>query len=145
MKRGTVLLMAVVAMVFVWGCRVTPHGAVVADVNPKGWEPTEEVELLYENDDTVSLRTISIVARREVDKSAEPLGVCVSVCAPDSSEVKGAVVLVPQSDNRGGSFAEMETLWVQNAKLQSGVYRFLVSPRQPSEGVWSVGVEIEVN
>ena len=136
------LVLTVVAAVAMMGCRVTPHGAVVADVSPKGWEPSEAVELCYDNTDTLSARTVSIVARREFGKAEGPLELHVRVCAPDSAMVEAYVVL-PQRGDKGGSFEELRALWVEGASLQVGTYTFTIAPQKSTTGVWNVGIEIE--
>ncbi len=136
------LVLTVVATVAMMGCRVTPHGAVVADVSPKGWEPSEAVELCYDNADTLSVRTVSIVARREFGKAEGPLELHVRVYAPDSAMVEADVVL-PQRGDRGGSFEELRALWVEGASLQGGTYKFMIAPQKSTTGVWNVGIEIE--
>ncbi len=142
MKRVWGLLAVLVAVAMV-GCRVVPHGAVVADVDPKGWDAEDEVELCFAATDTASLYTISVVARREFGKVAEPMRLQVKAMAPDSVEVNGVVVLPAEGGRRGGSFEEVRTLWVENARLAAGTYTFTLTPMQYVEGVWNVGVEIE--
>ena len=141
--RGVVRGLILVATVAMVGCKVVPHGAVVADVNPRGWEPEEVITLRYENTDTTSSSSINIVARREYGKEATPLAVRVRVCAPDSAEVNDVVLLPTRGTKGGGSFEEVEVLWVGNARLQAGEYRFFLSPQEPIKGLWNVGVEIE--
>ena len=138
--RGLLIVLAAVAMV---GCRVVPHGAVVADVDPKGWSVGEGVDLCFSATDTTSLHTISIVARREFGKTAEPVRLQVRAVAPDSAEVGGVVVLPVGGSRQGGSFEEVEALWVENARLKEGTYTFTLAPTHEVEGVWNVGVEIE--
>ena len=137
--RGLLIVLAAVAMV---GCKVIPHGAVVADVDPKGWSAEEQVSLRFSATDTASLHTIRVVARREFDKLAEPMRLQVRVVAPDSAEVSGEVVLPVVGDRQGGSFEELKALWVEDAKLQEGTYTFTLTPTHEVEGVWNVGVEI---
>ena len=140
--RGVCRLLFVVAAVAMVGCRVIPHGAVVADVAPKGWHAGEGVDLCFSATDTASLHTISIVARREFGKVAEPVRLQVNVVAPDSAEVNGVVVLPAEGGRRGGSFEEVKALWVENARLHEGTYTFTLIPTHDVKGVWSVGVEI---
>ena len=141
--KGVVRALIMVAVVAVTGCKVVPHGAMVADVSPKGWEPEEVVTLRYDNADTTSLTSIHIVARRECGRDVEPLAVRLRVCAPDSAEVNDVVLLPTRGEKGGGSFEEVDVLWVEKARLQAGEYTFYLSPQQPAKGLWSVGVEIE--
>lgn len=138
--RGLLVVLAAVAMV---GCRIVPHGAVVADVDPKGWSAGEGVDLCFAATDTASLHTISVVARREFDGVAEPMRLQVRVVAPDSAEVSGEVVLPVSGSRQGGSFEELKALWVEDARLTEGIYTFTLAPIHEVEGVWNVGVEIE--
>lgn len=137
--RGLLIVLAAVAMV---GCKVIPHGAVVADVDPKGWSAGEGIDLCFSATDTASLHTIRVVARREFDKLAEPVRLKVRVVAPDSAEVSGEVVLPVSGSRHGGSFEELKALWVEDAKLKEGTYTFTLAPTHEVEGVWNVGVEI---
>lgn len=141
--RSVVRALIVVAVVAMAGCKVIPHGAMVADVSPKGWEPEEIVALRYDNADTTSLTSIHLVARRECGQEVAPLAVRVRVCAPDSAEVDDVVLLPTKGENGGGSFEEVEVLWVEKAQLQLGEYTFYLSPQEPAKGLWNVGVEIE--
>lgn len=137
--RGLLIVLAAVAMV---GCKVIPHGAVVADVDPKGWSAEEQVSLRFSATDTASLHTIRVVARREFDGVAEPVRLQVRAVAPDSAEVSGEVVLPVSGSRHGGSFEELKALWVEDAKLKEGTYTFTLAPTHEVEGVWNVGVEI---
>lgn len=137
--RGLLVVLVAVAMV---GCKVIPHGAVVADVDPKGWSAEEQVSLRFSATDTASLHTIRVVVRREFDGVAEPMRLQVRVVAPDSAEVSGEVVLPVGGSRQGGSFEEVEALWVEDAKLKEGTYTFTLAPTHEVEGVWNVGVEI---
>ena len=75
--------------------------------------------------------------KREVGTAAQPVPVIPSTTNPDAPENKGGGKV------GGGSFEEVEVLWVGNARLQAGEYRFFLSPQEPIKGLWNVGVEIE--
>lgn len=142
MKRGVAVLCA--ALVLMAGCKVVPHGAMVADVDPHGWEPEEVVTMTYQNTDTTSLRAIRVVARVESSHSSEPMELSVAVVSPDTLRATGVVTLpVTEESISGGSFEEREAMWVEEAVLMhEGCYRFELAPLTTLEDVWSVGVEI---
>lgn len=132
------MLVALVA-----GCKVVPHGAAVADVNPKGWSPQQSAKVAYENSDSVSLRTIVVVARVENNRQGEPLEVKVRVVAPDSLEATHRLCLCQTAtSSAGGSFEELSARWVEDARLKCGEYKFEIAPLATEQGVWTVGVEI---
>ena len=130
--RGlTVALVALVA----WACEPKYNGAVVADVSPAGWSADEPAVLSFPNLDTLAKRSVWVVARAEADHAYKPLRVEVGCMAPDSTELRGSVVLRP-TKHRGGSFVELRGLSPQRRATTCSAY--LTPKRSPSRdsGMW---------
>lgn len=139
--RGVIAVMWLLLAV---GCEPRHNGAVVADVSPSGWNKTDTLELHYNSLDTLTKRTIWVVARVEADRSHTPITLWVECMAPDSLCLEGEVLLKPQT-HKGGSFVELRAPWIEKAVPQrKGEYRFRVahSQEKPLTDIWSVGVEI---
>lgn len=138
----TIVAVACVAL----SCSLKPIGAVVADTPRAEWLAGEGVELRYENDDTLNLRNVGVVARWEIGDANGELPLRVAAQSPSGVRYEGEVVLQPTERHKGGSFVEFSTEWIEGALLgESGEYVFTLSPATTVRGVWTVGVKIDSN
>ena len=140
MRWGVVV---VLLAMMVAGCSPKPIGAIVADTPREEWKSDRVVALHYDNNDTLSLRTLGMVARVESGAAEEKIDLVVECESPTGKSFESKVVLTPKSGQRGGSFREYEAEWVEDAQLfESGDYEFRVAPVGSLRGVWSVGITI---
>lgn len=135
------LLIAVVALLSV-ACSERPVGAAVADTPRAGW--CDAVEVCYHSSDTLSLVAVGFVARWEAAHAEEALPLRIEVQSPSGANYAGEVVLTPSARHTGGSFVELSADWIEDARfMELGDYRFLLTPCQPTDGVWNVGVRAD--
>ena len=138
----TIVAVACVAL----SCSPKPIGAVVADTPRVEWQAGEQVELRYENGDTLNLKSVGVVARWEVGSAESVLPLRITAQSPSGVCYEGEVVLLPTERHKGGSFVEFSTEWIEDALLgESGDYLFTLSPTRTLGGVWTVGVKIDNN
>lgn len=134
---------AIVALLAV-ACSERPVGAVVTDTPRTEWSAEEVAELCYTNNDTLSLHNLAVVARWEAAHAEEALPLRIEVQSPSGATFGGEVVLTPSDKHRGGSFVEFSAAWIEDACfVEVGDYRFLLTPCQPTDGVWNVGVRVD--
>ncbi|MBQ8272435.1 MAG: hypothetical protein IJZ09_05480 [Tidjanibacter sp.] len=134
-------LITFVALVAV-SCSERPVGAAVADTPRAEW--CDAVEVCYDSDDTLSLHNLAVVARCEAAHAKELLPLRVEVQSPSGANYAGEVVLTPSARHTGGSFVEFSADWIEDACFgEVGDYRFLLTPCQPTDGVWNVGVRVD--
>lgn len=134
-------LITFVALVAV-SCSERPVDAAVADTPRAGW--CDAVEVCYDSDDTLSLHNLAVVARWEAAHAKELLPLRVEVQSPSGVCYAGEVVLTPSARHTGGSFVELSADWIEEARfMELGDYRFLLTPFQPTDGVWNVGVRVD--
>lgn len=141
MPKG--LLIAVVAMLLV-SCSERAVDAVVVDAPRAEWLPNEALELCYNNCDTLGGYDLSVVARCGATNNTQALPLRVEVHSPSGVQFGSEVVLVPTERHKGGSFVELSTEWIRDARfMEMGDYHFFVTPSQPADGVWNVGVRLD--
>ncbi len=146
MRRVGLKSAVIAAMLMLAACSERPVGAVVADTPRDVWHAGEEVELRYESCDTLSLYDLSIVVRREANRASEgSVSVRVQCTSPSGVDFESPVVILPEERHRGGSFAENLGEWIRGARFaEEGDYLFTITPTSDLQGVWSVGVKVEL-
>jgi len=109
---------------------------IISDLNPLGWEEGQPVVLRYRNEDTVSLRRISLIVRRQkgIDES---LNVSIRSVTPDQIYFTESMILD----------MNVEITPYRNDVILSraGEYAFIISPPagEPVRGLLAIGVVIE--
>jgi hypothetical protein len=135
-----------IVLVALWavGCTPKPEGAVVADTPRRGWEPHEEVAIIYDNTDTLSLYNVGVALRVESSRVEGPVSLKVECESPLGSRFESSVVLRAEGVHSGGSFTEIKAPWVEKALFgESGEYLFILTPEQELKGVWMAAITIE--
>jgi hypothetical protein len=131
------ICLIVVLVVGVASCNASGERATITfDVNPFGWESGRPVVLHYENEDTISLRTISLIihSQRGVGGRVE---VGIKTVNPDALSFTETLSL---------DMATEITPYRSNVILnRKGEYVFSVSPMagEVVKGVFSIGIIIE--
>lgn len=124
------------------GC-IAPQPAVVAEVDPRGWD--EPVTLVVRNDDTLSLRTLSVVLRYNGDFRCDSLPLDITVLRPDAGRFAERVVLHPCYPYSPAAVAATENIAYRRRSVldRGGWYLFTIRPVQPVRGIEAVGINIE--
>lgn len=136
------IAVAVATILAVVGC-IAPQTVVMCDVDPQGWD--KPVMLTVRNDDTLSLRTLSVVLRYNGDFRCDSLPLGMSVSLPDAGQFAEGIVLRPEYPYSPAAVSATENIvWRRRSTLgQSGWYLFTIRPLQPVRGVEAVGINIE--
>lgn len=124
------------------GC-IAPQPTVVSDVNPQEW--SEPVTLVVRNDDTLSMRTLSVVLRYNDDFRCDSLPLDIAVSLPDAGQFAERIVIRPEYPYSAAAVSTVENIaWRRRSVLgQNGYYLFTVRPALPVRGVEAVGINIE--
>ena len=125
------------------GC-VSHHTERVADVNPMGWYPTDKLDVVFPNDDSLSVYDLYIVIRYDVTYAAESIPLDIEVLTPDSTgySERFEAVFVPMEEI-AGNYVETDVPSRVNTILgQKGNYIFTFSPsRSTVEGITAIGLK----
>lgn len=129
-------------MLFAGGC-VAPHGAVVTDVDSRGWSDTARIDFV--NDDSLGLRDLRLFVRHDDRFRGGRLGLQVIVLAPDSTmTAEHATVHLRTSDSEAALRRETAALYRRRVRLgRCGRYRFLLVPDTAVRGVEAVGLRFD--
>lgn len=139
-RRVVGMAVAIVALVMM-ACGSESHSVDVHDTESMVWSSSEE--FTYDNSDTLSRRSLSILVRYDGDYVAEAVPMKILTVSPDSMVLEESFTLhIPQlADMR----PEEHTFVYRNNVLlkRKGEYRFRLTPDQPVEGIASVGIIID--
>lgn len=143
MSCKRLISMAIAAILLV-GC-MARIDSVVTSVDPKGWYSGQPKGLIYTNEDTTALNTLSIIVRYDKRLTDSDLRMSVSVITPDSltmtEEVTVAIPVRRDDDNRASVTVEP---FRRHAKLSRiGDYHFEIEPSQAIFGITGIGIEIK--
>lgn len=143
MSCKRLISMAIAAILLV-GC-MARIDSVVTSVDPKGWYSGQPKGLIYTNEDTTALNTLSIIVRYDKRLTDSDLRMSVSVITPDSltmtEEVKIAIPVRRDDANRATIAIEP---FRRHAQLSCvGDYRFEIEPSQAIIGITGIGIEIK--
>lgn len=133
---------AVVAMSFT-GCMAQVDSTVVS-VNPVSWRSADPKQLVFQNDDTLSLRTISVIMRHTPDIEPRTVILRITAMAPDSSQYSDRLeITLPATETNTYRPAESVTPYrLHNTLAMQGEYRFTVAPSHDISGIDAVGIRI---
>ncbi|MBQ2414019.1 MAG: hypothetical protein II315_03750 [Rikenellaceae bacterium] len=140
-KRLFSMAMAAILLV---GC-MARIDSVVTSVDPKGWYSGQPKGLIYTNEDTTALNTLSIIVRYDNRLIDSHLRMSVSVITPDSltmtEEIKIAIPVRRDDSNRATIAIEPFRRHAQLSRV--GDYRFELEPSQSIIGITGIGIEIK--
>lgn len=133
---------AVVAMSFT-GCMAQVDSTVVS-VNPVSWRSADPKRLVFENDDTTSLRSLSVILRHMPDVGPRTVILRITAMAPDSSQCTDRVeITLPATDGKAARPAESVIPYrLHNTLALTGNYIFTVAPSYDISGIEAVGIRI---
>ena len=140
MKLARVIVVALMAMAL-GGC-LAPQNVHMMRVNMRAWSETSNV--VYENSDSLSLRSINIALRYNDNFSATLLPLKIAVTAPDSTRFEEVVEIKINHPRTALTVATTETLPYRDSALlsQKGTYIFAFTPLDKVRGVEAIGIEI---
>lgn len=115
----------------------------VVDVNPQAWSLNDAATIAVQNDDTTSVRDISLIVRVNRRFTQGSLPIEIETTAPDSTRfAEPFTVKIPQVNK---DFREAEVPYRRGVVLSKrGVYNFIVTPSQDNNliGICAIGVKI---
>ena len=139
--RVTGRIVAVVMMLIaIISCGGSEHSVDMHDSDARGWSGVEE--FVYDNSDTLSPHTISIVLRYCNQEVSDSLALRIMAVSPDSLVVEEPFTLyIP----RLGELRPAEHSFTYRSNVifsKMGKYRFRLTPESEYRGIGSVGVMI---
>lgn len=134
-------LLVLLAALLAGGC-VSPHGAVVADVDATSWHAPAVIDLA--NTDTTTLRDMDVFLRCNDLFAEDSLTVRIAVLTPDSLRCEEPFVLTVPHAHTPAAIAR-ETVLPYRRRIRfarTGDYRITITPGRPVKGVEAVGINI---
>lgn len=130
---------AIAAALFAGGC-IAPHGAVVTDVDSRGWSDTARLDFV--NDDSLGLRDIEVFVRHDERFAGGRLGVRILVLAPDSTmTAERATLHFRTSADAAALRRETAAAYRRRVRLgRCGRYGIRIVPDTTVRGVEAVGI-----
>ena len=135
------IVIAFVAIAFV-GC-IAPQNAIMVGVDLKSWNKMESV--IYENEDTTSLRNLNIALRYNENFRQTTLPLKVAITTPDARYFEEVVTLQLDRPNMAIAVTATESIpYRTNVQLnQSGFYTISFEPLSEVRGVEAIGIEFQ--
>lgn len=132
---------AIAAALFAASC-VSPHGAVVTDVDAASWSAPALIVLT--NADTTTLRDINLFLRCNDRFAEDTLTVRVGVRTPDSLRHEELFVLVIPPAHTPAALAREADIPYRHRVLfdRTGDYLLTITPCRPVKGVEAAGINI---
>lgn len=136
-------LVASVLCAFAVGACVAPQSGYMQHIAEPHW--SQSVDVRYANNDTVSLRTVSLAVRYNALFKADSLAVVVRLTAPDGRWYEEPFVMRMARPYTSSTVATVESVpyRVDSRMDMCGDYIFSITPLVAVDGVEAVGVEIE--
>lgn len=126
-----------------WLCGCTrPTQAVMADVNPYGWE--EEVRVKIENADTLTLRDLSLVVRANRNFRLDTLHVEVTLKSPEAAQFSEVVALPIRHLHRPAALRLIDEIPYRHDVVLNrfGTYWVTLRPLSPIRGIEAAGINV---
>lgn len=133
-----VVLVAMAAMVV--SCKESQHNVDMHDVIPSAWSAPEA--FIYENEDSLTKRDISIVVRYGTGYVADSVNMRILTISPDSMAAEEHFTLhIPRI--REVRPQQQTFLYRRNVVLgRKGQYEFRLTPDTAVEGISSIGIMV---
>ncbi len=140
-RTGFLTAVAALATVVMCSC-LSRHTELMTEVNPAGWHPGKPAVITYDNDDTLSRRTIDLLVRYRGNKFG-PLDLDITTLTPDTLTLTERVTIAGIAQD-AGAYQECEARYRTGVVLlQKGNYSFKIAPASVRlKGVTAVGVRI---
>ena len=129
-------------VLFLAGC-LSPHRSVMTDTRPTGWG--KEVEIAFDNEDTVSRQDLCIVLRYNEQFRGDSLRLTVCTITPDTICYEEPFTLfVPRRAHPAPLRDEISVTYRRNVVLsKAGEYRMTFTPMTRVSGVEAIGINLE--
>ena len=140
MRGGMRIIVAVLAMAMC-SC-LAPQNTQMVGVDVWSWDSVESV--VFDNNDTLSLRNLNITLRYNDNFKQATLPLKVAITTPDARYFEEEIVLTLHHPRTALMVATTESLpYRTNVVLnQKGCYTFLFEPQSAVRGVEAIGVEL---
>lgn len=135
---------AVITALLFTGC-MSPHQAVVTDVNALAW--CDSAAVAIRNNDTLAMRELRILVRSNEAFDGDTLTLRIATLSPDSLRYEESLTIrIPHPPKAASLRREADVLYRRDVVLaDTGIYRFTFTPTRPVRGVESVGIHIVNN
>lgn len=135
------IVVAFITIAFV-GC-MAPQNSIMVGVDLKSWNKMESV--IYENEDTTSLRNLNIALRYNENFRQTTLPLKVAITTPDARYFEEVVTLQLDRPDMAIAVTATESIpYRTNVQLnQSGFYTISFEPLSEVRGVEAIGIEFQ--
>ena len=140
--RFVVRIVAALLAMTMCSC-LAPQNSLMVGVDMRSWSGAES--LVYENNDTLTLRNLNIVLRYNDNFRQAVLPLKIVVTTPDARHFEEVVELRLQHPSAALTVATTESVPYRESVLlnQKGDYTFTFAPQSEVRGVEAVGIEIK--
>lgn len=140
--RFVVRIVAALLAMTMCSC-LAPQNSLMVGVDMRSWSGAES--LVYENNDTLTLRNLNIVLRYNDNFRQAVLPLKIVVTTPDARHFEEVVELRLQHPSAALTVATTESVPYRESVLlnQKGDYTFTFEPQSEVRGVEAVGIEIK--
>lgn len=140
--RFVVRIVAALLAMTMCSC-LAPQNSLMVGVDMRSWSGAES--LVYENNDTLTLRNLNIVLRYNDNFRQAVLPLKIVVTTPDARHFEEVVELRLQHPSAALTVATTESVPYRDSVLlnQKGGYTFTFEPQSEVRGVEAVGIEIK--
>ena len=138
--RFVVRIVAALLAMTMCSC-LAPQNSLMVGVDMRSWSGAES--LVYENNDTLTLRNLNIVLRYNDNFRQAVLPLKIVVTTPDARHFEEVVELRLQHPSAALTVATTESVPYRESVLlnQKGDYTFTFEPQSEVRGVEAVGIE----
>ena len=115
------------------------------DRNHRPREGREEVKLMWANQDTTSVKHISLIRRYNSDCKSTRVGLSITTISPDSLQITETFIApIEQTVCPASRTAEVKVPYRRGVVLsRMGEYQFRIKPLQTAGGICGVGINLE--
>ena len=137
---GRLTISIIIAVVFC-GCSLTQPRVAMDDVSRSGW--SEQIDVVYNNQDTTSLCDMNVALRLGHGFSSEQLPLHIVIVTPDSLRYEESVTLPIDVELGEDNLGSVEAIvpYRKNVHLdRMGLYGFSITPEREIVGIEAVGI-----
>ena len=140
--RGVERILVAVATITLCSC-LAPQNVEMVGVDMESWHKADS--LVYDNSDTLSLRSLNIAIRYNDNLKRVVLPLKIGVTTPDARHYADTVALQLRHPSTALAVATTESLpYRTNVQLnQKGCYTFSFEPLEELRGVEALGIEFK--
>ena len=134
---------AIVVLAMAMCSCLVPQNSLMVGVDMRSWESAESIT--YDNNDTLSLRNISIALRYNDNFREATLPLKITITTPDARHFEEVVELRLSHPSTALTVATTESLPYRADVLlsQKGYYTFSFEPQTEVQGIEAIGIELK--